>query len=257
MSFRVAHVSGVPVRVHVSSAITFLLLSYLIGIGFIAQADPSLSTLAALSGGAGAALLLFGSLLLHEYGHVICARRFGIEARSVNLFLLGGEAKLTCGAAGWGQELAVAMAGPAVSVLLTAALAGVTWVLEPGSTASIIMFYLAFANGILAAANLLPAYPLDGGRAMHAVLWAVSHDRLRSAKLTALVGEIFGLAAAAYGAYLLLGGGLDGLWAIAIGWYLFNAALQSRADEEGYSRFGSPVLPPTARHREGSTESGE
>ncbi len=244
MSFRVAVMSGVPVRVHVSSAITFVVLSYVIGFGFVGHVDASLSPVSALLLGAAAALLLFASLIVHEYGHVLCARRFGVEARSVDLHFLGGEAKLTCDAASWRQEFCIALSGPLASLILALVLGLAVRALEPGSALSIITFYLAFANAVLAAANLVPAYPLDGGRIAHAALWGLLGDRLKSARFTAVLGQGIGLAAAVGGSYLLFTAGIDGVLLVALGWYLYNTAAQSRADEEGYVRLRQSGIAP-------------
>lgn len=244
MSFRVARVSGVPVVIHVASVVTFVLLSYVIGFGFIAKADPSLSIAGSVMAGAVAALLLFASILAHEYGHVGCARKFGIEARSVSLGLFGGEAKLTCSAGGWCEELLIALAGPAVSAGISGLCAATLFVLTPGSAASIIAFYLTFANALLAGINLIPAYPLDGGRALHALLWGITHDRDKSTRMSAIVGEALGLAAAGYGAYAVITIGADGLLPVIIGWYVFDAALRSKAEEESFSRLRQSGVTP-------------
>lgn len=244
MSFRVARVSGVPVRVHITSVVAFGALSYAIGFGFISQADSSLASAYALLGGAVTSVLLFSCLLLHEYGHVWCARRFGIEARSVDLFILGGEAKLTCAASDWRQELAIALSGPAISAVLAGLFAAVLLVVEPGSVVSIVAFYLALANALIAAANLAPAYPLDGGRVLHSVLWGLLRERGKSARISALLGEGMGLAAAGYGAFVVLASGLDGLWLILLGWYVFDAAARARADEEAYARLRQSGVAP-------------
>lgn len=228
-----------PIRVHITWVVTFLLLSYAIGVGFIAQADSSLSTIAAILDGALASFLLFACLLFHEYGHVVCARQFGIEASSVDLFLLGGEAKLTCDAREWREELSIALAGPAVSLVLAGAFAAIFYALEPGATASIIAFYVAFANAVLAVANLAPAYPLDGGRALHAALWGLLREKRRSVRIAATIGEGLGLAAAGYGALVVVTSGMSGLWPILFGWYIFDAASRARADERAIPGVGN------------------
>lgn len=236
MSFRVAQVSGVPIRIHLSWVVTFLLLSYTVGLGFIAQADSALSKPAAILVGAVAVLLLFACLLLHECGHCLCARRYGIGACCVSLSLMGGESKLTCDARGFREETSIALAGPAVSAILAGLFILAFRVLEPESPASIVAFYLAFANAVLAVANLVPAYPLDGGRVLHAALWGLFGDAHRSSRAAAVVGEGLGLAAAGYGAFVLLTSGISGIWPIVLGWYVFDAASRTSATEKTFAR---------------------
>ena len=244
MSFRVAQVSGVSVRIHLTSAVTFILLSYAIGIGFIGRIDSSLPTAVALLGGATTAFILFACILLHECGHVACARRLGVEARSVDLYLLGGEARLTSDTESWRGELLIALSGPAASLLLAGVFFLALQAMEPGSTASIITFYLAFANAVMAAANLVPAYPLDGGRVLHAVIWGVLDDRRVSARVAAFMGEALGFLMAGYGAFLLLTEGAIGLWSIALGWYVFNAATRSLEEDYWHARASRPRAVP-------------
>jgi len=118
-----------------------------------------------------------------------------------------------------------------VSALVASLFAFAFALLERGSVASVIAFYMTFANAVLTFANLLPAYPLDGGRAFHALLWGLTGDARISSRISAALGETVGLVAAAYGAFLLLTSGISGLWPVIVGWYVFDAASGVRANE--------------------------
>lgn len=224
MSVRIGHISGVPVRIHATCAIVFFVISYTIGIGFIAETDPALSPVAALAVGAAAAALLLGCLVLHELGHVVVARRFGVTTRTIDLFLLGGESKLDHEPDCWRQELGISVAGPLVSL----ALAPIFWLCflnsAPGSLPSAVAFYLAYANALIGVANLLPGYPLDGGRALYAALWGGLKSRANAMRISALAGQSLGLASAVCGAVSLFGSVFSGVMLILVGWYIFNAA---------------------------------
>jgi Zn-dependent protease len=224
MSVRVGRLSGVPVQIHVTWVIIFLLISYTIGFGFLSQADPSLSPAAAFGCGAVAALLLFACLLLHELGHVFAARRYGIRIGAISFFLLGGEAKLSRDPGTPREELAISVAGPAVSLALSPVFGFSYLFSEPGSMPAAIAFYLAFANGLVGAANLLPGYPLDGGRAVYAIVWAVLKDRARAIRAAAFSGQCLGLILAGSGVLTLFGSISSGIILVVLGWYVFDSA---------------------------------
>ncbi len=224
MSFRVGRLMGVPVRMKVTWFAAFALLSYLIGRGFVCLAAEGISTLAAIGVGTLIAAALYACLLAHECAHAGVARRHGIKTTDITLSALGGEARLSRDAAGWADELCVAAAGPAVSALLAAGCAVPLLLSENSSLLTMVAFYLAFANGVLAVLNMLPGYPLDGGRAFHALLWRATGDRTRAARIATGAGECIGGLMAAYGAVALVTGDWNGVWFVALGWYIADAA---------------------------------
>lgn len=232
MTVRVGRVMGVPVEIHATWVIIFLLLSYFIGFGFLAQIHEDLSALASLAAGAIVALSLFACLIVHEFAHVGVAQRYGIRTRSVSLFLFGGSAELSRDPDTWRQELAVALAGPAASLAMAALFLLASMVLTAESILSTMVFYLAFANALLAAVNLIPSYPLDGGRALKAVIWCLFRNRTKATHLVTIAGQCTGIGAAACGAWLLFHSDTTGLWLLAVGWYLADSAARAWEREQ-------------------------
>ena len=144
--------------------------------------------------GLASALLLFASILAHEFGHALVARRHGIEVEEIDLWLLGGVSRMRGEAHDPGDELRYALAGPAVTAVIAACLAWRCWLL-PSSTPAVVralVEYQVLVNGLILVFNLLPAFPLDGGRVLRSLLWRRSGDIGRSTETAAGVGRGFG-----------------------------------------------------------------
>ncbi|MGH3796085.1 MAG: site-2 protease family protein [Pseudonocardiaceae bacterium] len=173
-------------------------------------------------------VLLAMSVLAHELGHCAVARHLGIPVRRVRLFLLGGVSELGRRPAGPREEGLVALAGPAVSVVL-ALIAGVGWwVVDPGSSIWLLVAELAVANTAVALFNLLPGLPLDGGRALRAAVWAVT-GRRGAGTAAAVVGAGFVTAALLSWAGFGLLSGADGAWlrlavCLLMAWFVVTGA---------------------------------
>lgn len=179
MSFQIATVRGIPIRLHFTLIFVFLLL--------VAQLGPF---------GVPAGILLFGSVLLHELGHSVVAQRFGIPIARIDLHLLGGTAMMTRSPATPRQEILVAAAGPAVSLALAAGFAALALALggQIGLTLggpADLMAYAAIVNLGIGLFNLLPALPMDGGRIFRAALVGRLGD-LRGTRIAAMVSRVFG-----------------------------------------------------------------
>jgi Zn-dependent protease len=232
MSIRVGRVLGVPIEIHATWFIALILLSYTIGFGFIAKVHNDIGALDAIMAGALATVLLFACIIGHELAHVAAARRCGINTGAVSLFMFGGAAKLNRDPDVWGQELSIALAGPAVSLALAGLFLIAYLTIDTPPVFATITFYLAFANGVLGLANLLPGYPLDGGRALKAVIWRALRDRTRASRVATIAGQCVGLAAVGYGLVMLLGRDPGGLWLLAIGWYVADSAARAWEQEQ-------------------------
>ena len=181
-----------------------------------------------LAGSAGLvmALLLFGSVVLHELGHSIVARSQGIKVNSITLFLLGGIAAIEEESKTPGEALQVAIAGPSVSIALFVLLTLLSYVLPTSSLASLMMGDLARINLILALFNLIPGLPLDGGQIFKAAVWKVTGDRFLAVHWAARAGQILGWSAIAAGAALEFSTGelVGGLWLVLLGWFGVRSA---------------------------------
>ena len=168
-------------------------------------------------------------MLLHELGHSLVARARGVRVLGITLFLFGGVSTLEDDAASARDEFLIAIAGPATSVALAAG----CWALAaalPGSGAPrATLSYAATLNLVLGAFNLLPGFPLDGGRVLRAAVWRLSGSQSRGTRVASYAGQGVGLLLMLWGLFQALNGGLlSGLWSALIGWFLHGAAVQAR-----------------------------
>lgn len=175
--------------------------------------------------GAITAIMLFVSVLIHELGHAIVAQRYGLAVPRITLFLFGGVSQIASEPPSAIAEFWIAVVGPLVSL----ALAALFWELEPLTAPWPPLFavieYLAILNLILCIFNLIPGFPLDGGRVLRAILWRIKGDYQRATAIAATTGRFFGFILIFLGVWeALTGAFINGLWIAFIGWYLESAA---------------------------------
>ena len=188
-------------------------------------------TVLAWSAGLVMALLLFGSVLLHELGHSLVARSQGIKVNSITLFFFGGIAAIEEESKTPGQAFQVAIAGPSVSIALFVLLTLLSQVLPVSSPASVIAGDLARINLVLALFNLIPGLPLDGGQVLKAAVWKVTGNRFQAVHWAAKAGQILGYCAIAFGIAVdwFTGQLVNGLWIVLLGWFsIRNASAYDR-----------------------------
>ncbi len=208
--------------------VVFLLITWSLANAFLPVQAPGQSSAAYTLVGAVTAGFFLAGLVAHELGHALLARSLGVRVRGITLWLFGGVASFESTPSSPGAEAAIAGIGPLVSVLIGGALLGVAALL-PDSLPAFAILWLGWINLSLAAFNLIPAFPLDGGRILSALLWRWSGDRVRGTARAARVGRVLSGAMILLGVgELLLVPGLGGLWLIMLGWFLFTA---SRAEE--------------------------
>ncbi len=222
---------GFRVRIHTSWLIVAVLLTWSLAQGYFPFKFKDLSTATYWVMGVVGALGLFFSILLHEFGHSLVARRYGLPIKGITLFIFGGVAEMQDEPRTAESELRMAIAGPAVSIALAVFfyLVNVSgrflgW---PVSVTGV-FHYLAWINGLLVAFNLVPAFPLDGGRVLRSMLWK-RWGNLRNATRTASrIGSGFGVALVALGIInILMGNFIGGLWWFLIGMFLQGASRTS------------------------------
>ncbi len=230
-SLRLIRIAGIDIGVHYSWIFIFLLLSWGLAQAFFPNMYPEWETATYWLTGVAAALLLFVSVLLHELAHSLVAKARGIGVQSITLFLLGGVSNLEDEPEKPAVEFAVAIVGPLTSL----AVAGICWGVlqlvenQQGPPAAV-LGYLALINLILAAFNLLPGFPLDGGRVLRSVLWQKTGDLVKATNIAANVGRFMGWGLIAVGLIAIFGGNLGGIWFAFIGWFLSTSADASRRD---------------------------
>lgn len=216
---------GIPVGLDYSWFLIFALMTWLLATNYYPAEfhdwPPSLYWVM----GAVTAIMLFASVLLHELGHSVVALLYKIPVRSITLFVFGGVAQIGAEPPNAAAEFFVAIAGPIVSLVLAicfyvsrSAVAGV----EPLAG---LAEYLAYLNASLVAFNLIPGYPLDGGRVFRAIVWALTRSMRRATLIAANVGRFFGFFFIFLGVSRMIAGDLGGgLWIAFIGWFLDSAA---------------------------------
>ncbi|HMP02430.1 MAG TPA: site-2 protease family protein [Gemmatales bacterium] len=245
--------AGIPFRLHWSWFLALFLISWTLAVGFFPQTLPEHSgdrpffwTLGVL-----AALGLFVSILLHELGHAFVARRFGIPVRGIRLFVFGGVAELGAEPKKPSHEILIALGGPIVTLLLIVLYnAGFSLILTVTSTnwnlgagllsiaggstvlagAAALLFYLGLINTIVLIFNMLPAFPLDGGRVLRGIIWALTGNFLTSTRIAGGVGIGFAWLLFLAGFLMAFRGELlSGVWFFFLGMFLKNAAQSSIA----------------------------
>ncbi len=237
-SIKLATILGIRVGVNVSwFLILFLAIFWLQGSFADALDDDQLGFIVAVL----TALGFFGSILLHEFGHALVARREGIEVSGIDLFFFGGVMKMSRDTTTPGQEFRIAVAGPAVTLLIVI-VGGLACIALIGPDTfwsaarldgvditgpfELWLSFLVSTNVLLLVFNLVPAFPLDGGRIARAAAWKVTGNRAKATRLSAYLGQGFAALLIAWGVYVLLArdDSVGGLWAIVLGYLLGSSA---------------------------------
>jgi Zn-dependent protease len=223
-SFVFGRVAGVEIGVNWSWLVVVGLVIWSLGAVVFPDEVPGLSGAAYVAMALAATLLFFASLLLHELGHAVVARREGMEIAGITLWLFGGVARFNGIFPSGGAELRIALAGPAVSLSLGLALLGAAAAVPLPDAVEGVVAWLGRINLILLAFNMLPALPLDGGRVLRALLWIRSDDFMRATRTAGALGRAFGTLLMVLGVFGIFAGAFAGLWFIAIGFFLSAAA---------------------------------
>jgi len=226
-SLRLFTIRGIEVGVHYSWLIIFGLVTYTLAIGVFPEALRPIRVpeLEYWILGAITSLLLFASVLIHELAHSFVAQARGINAKSITLFIFGGVSNLGGDAKDSTTEFVVAIVGPLTSFVLAAiSFAAASVIDEP--RVAIVLSYLFFINLTLGIFNLVPGFPLDGGRVLRAILWRVTGNVKRATVWAANVGKLVAFLMFGYAVYTVVVNNnfIGGLWTAAIAWFLFTAA---------------------------------
>ncbi len=225
-SVRLGTIYGIPIGCHWSLSIVFVLLVTSLGESYFPNGYPGLSEAAVWILAIITGLLFFVSILLHELGHAVVARREGIPVSSIILFVFGGLATIGQRSPTARTELRIAAGGPLVSLVL----AGVFWLISQAFRSNDYLqapsSWLAVINLSLLLFNLIPGFPLDGGRILRALIWQYTGDERRASQVALFTGQIAAFGLMGLGGIIILNGNFsNGIWLIIIGWFLQNAAV--------------------------------
>lgn len=246
-SFRVARVLGIDIRIHISWVLIFFLVLLSLADQVFPASYPQWSQQKTFIVSAVAAFLFFTSVLLHELAHAIVALRFKMSVSSITLFLLGGVANLTKEPPSARAEFFMAAAGPLTSL----AIGGLGLLVQQLVTDSIdrvpslqpveaVAGYLGFINVAVALFNLVPGFPLDGGRVLRSIIWGLRGDRVAATRIAARGGQLVaGLMVVYAGSRVINGEATGGLWLGLIAYFLYGAASQALQQERVTAAVGS------------------
>jgi Zn-dependent protease len=217
----VGRIAAIPIQMHWSWIAVLLVIVGVLSHLYVGVAGRSGAWFLA----AAAGLLLCASVVLHELGHALVARHYRFPVRGITLFAIGGVAEIDAEHVTPTQELLVAVAGPAVSLLL-ALLGALIWWYSPSAALGLLALHLALTNGLMAVFNLLPGYPMDGGRVLHATLWFLTDQELPAARIASQVGRACGwllvMLAVAYAVFV--GDQIGAVWIGLVGYFLSRGA---------------------------------
>ncbi|MGB9959754.1 MAG: CBS domain-containing protein [Candidatus Bathyarchaeales archaeon] len=229
MSLRVGKLLGVPVKLHFTLILGVLLIAWTLAVGYLPSEYPGLSSTIYWLIGAISAVVLFVSVLIHELAHSYIAKINGLPVRRIVLFIFGGVSEIEEEPKEASLEFKLALVGPLTSF----AIALILWFLQyPVGGFGVLVVapleYGAYINLLLGGFNLLPAFPLDGGRVLRAGIWHWKKNLLQATRIATRVGVFFSYALIFWGfIFVIAGAFIGGLWFILIGWFLKNGAESS------------------------------
>ncbi len=230
-SFRIGSIAGIDIYVHISWIIILVFLTVTLSTGWFPALSPGFPASTYLLLGFVAAILLFVSVLLHELAHSLVARRQGLPVKNIVLFIFGGVSNIEQEPHSPGTEFFMAFVGPLVSLIIGAICFGLlTLVRGTHSPTEDLLTYLASANILLGIFNLLPGFPLDGGRVLRSIIWKVTGNAYRATQVATVVGQIIAYLFIFAGIWLFFfsRNALDGIWLGFIGWFLLSSAQSAR-----------------------------
>jgi Zn-dependent protease/CBS domain-containing protein len=225
-SFRIGKIFGIEISIHVSWLIIVVLLTWSLATGWFPAISPGWSAFTYWVISLLATLLLFASVLVHELAHSLVARARGLPVKNITLLIFGGVSNIEQEPKSPGVEFQMAFVGPLTSLLIGGLSYLLLLAIRGGiSELSAMLGYVAVANLLLGLFNLVPAFPLDGGRVFRSIVWKISGNIRTATRAATLLGQGIAYLLILAGFYLILGGYiLDGIWLGLIGWFLLSGA---------------------------------
>ena len=235
---KLGRIAGISIGLHYSWFIIAVLIALSLVQHFHAV-DPQWSRTVVWMAAAVTSVLFFVALLLHELAHSLVAKARGLRVRAITLFALGGVSQIESEARDAKSEFWIAIAGPITSMVIGLVLLGTAWLGGwlvaggPATPLTSVLVWLGNINILLAAFNMVPGYPLDGGRVLRALIWSVTHNADRATRLAAKVGQAVAFLFILAGLWrFFVGANFGGLWLAFIGWFLLDASRASYVQVE-------------------------
>jgi len=224
-AWRIGTIIGIPIRIHFSWLIVFGLLTWLLSSHYFPQVTPDLPFVSYWISGVMAALLLFASVAFHELAHSWVAQKYKLKIESITLFIFGGVAQLKGEPPHPRAEFWIAIAGPISSFLLSAVFFLLMMSTTGGSKA--LFSYVARLNLVLGIFNLIPGFPMDGGRILRSIIWGKKKDYFYATQKASSIGRRIALFLIFLGLFSIFTGRSEGIWLMFIGWFIYSAAQAS------------------------------
>jgi len=228
-------IAGIHVGLNWSLLVVAALIAWSLATGILPSASPGQTSGAYWIAGVVSAFLFLVSLLAHELAHSVVAMRRGVRVEGITLWLFGGVSRFSSDTSSPGAQALITFVGPLTSLVLGALFYLVSAAFGGGAHPGLLpatLAWLGYINILLGVFNLLPAFPLDGGRLLQSLIWLRTGDRLRATSIAARIGMVFAFLLIAYGvaSFLLAGNLIGGIWSVFLGWFLLSAA---RSEEAG------------------------
>ncbi|MDP3017787.1 MAG: site-2 protease family protein [Deltaproteobacteria bacterium] len=224
-AWEIGTIMGIPIRIHYSWLIVFGLITWLLSSRYFPQVTPDLPFVSYWISGVLAALLLFASVAFHELAHSYVAQKYKLTIESITLFIFGGVAQLRGDPPHPRAEFWIAIAGPLSSFFLSGLFFLLTINMAGGARA--LFAYLAQINFFIGVFNLIPGFPMDGGRVLRSAIWGKKKDFFYATQKASSIGKGIALFFIFFGLFSIFTGGSGGLWLMFIGWFLYSAAQAS------------------------------
>jgi len=225
-SINILTIFGIPIGLDPSWFLVFALVTLVLALGYFPVEFKQWSKFAYWSVAAATSLLFFASVILHELGHSIAAQKYKLVVKSITLYVFGGSSVITSEASNPLSEFVIAIIGPLTSLALAAIFYGLEHLFISIPTVYATFKYLALINAILAVFNLIPGFPLDGGRVFRAIIWGITRNLRRATEIASLLGYGISFVFILLGVWRFLRGDwINGLWISFTGWFLEYAVV--------------------------------
>jgi Zn-dependent protease len=225
-NIRLVKVMGIPISLDPSWFLVFALITWILAVNYFPSEFGNWSVVQFWAVAAITSLLFFLSVLLHELGHSIVALRYKLPVKSITMYIFGGISEISAEPTTPLPELVIAFVGPLTSLLLAAFFYIVELLFSNVAPIYAAAKYLAYINLVLGLFNLIPGFPLDGGRVFRAIVWGITHNLRRATEIAGLLGQGIAFIFILLGVWLLFQGNwINGLWITFIGWFLENAVV--------------------------------